>query len=137
MRRLRIAALAAFLACVGGGAAHAYYFAACTFATSSNHLEYHSLARSFVAVSTGACAGGDTNCSIKIYSDLLYSLDGTYWTQLSHQEDNYTYVCNGWAKNPGQTVKIPPGTGIYKLKATLRNSDGTIIYDYGSLSQQF
>jgi hypothetical protein len=137
MKRLHTAALAAFLLCACVGAARAYYFTNCTFTTSANNIGYNSTNKTFFAVSTGTCGGGDVACCVKISADLLYSADGMHFSALSHFEKTYDYACGPIVQNPRKDVAVPQSpAGWYRLTATIGDCSGNIIHNYGSVTQQ-
>lgn len=133
MKRLYLAATAAFLISAGAGAARAYYFTDCAFTvTGSGGISGFPSTVQWNSGAVGSCGGGSVSCCVKIVGNVLYSADGTHFSQQSHHEDTYGYLCGTNNNNPTQSVSGGTTSGWWKYQAKLETCAGVVLDDFGS-----
>jgi hypothetical protein len=124
MRRLHTAALAAFLLCVGGGAAHAYYYSICVATGITGNIAVLNTGKTFNPGVQFACGGGQTSCCFYLISDVQVSGDGgsTWHPYTHHETTQQSYGCG--TSNDVLNDSIGVTSGLYRCTTTMNACGG-------------
>jgi hypothetical protein len=138
MRRL-LFALCILAAGVGAGAANSAI--ECVWSFTKSQFYFDPGVDQFVMSYTGNCTdnGGFVGCCLYFSTDLLYSPNGSFWTQKSHANSpNNGNFCGETGATYSWGVACPTSpSGFYKLTAKVLDcNDGTIKGDLGQVIHQ-